>query len=128
MSEQTGRSVALTIGSAIATARTKGFTINNTVIDVTSDDDDSVQRLLDEPGQKSVEVSVSGMFDNTETGLLDLALNDSDIVETVTFAFSEGLSISGDFAITSFGITGEYNDAVTFDASFSSTEAFAKAT
>jgi len=125
MTEQVGRDVTINIGGAIATGRTKSFSINNETIDVTSDGDAAIQRLLAKPGQKSVEASISGMFDNTELTLLDLALNGTDIEQKVTFGFT-AFSVEGDFVITSFEISGEYNDAVTFSASFSSSGAFAK--
>ena len=131
MSEIIGRQVALTIGTAIATARTKSFSINNEPVDITSDTHAGVQTMLEAPGRKSVECSVSGMFDTTETGLLDLALSGTDIEQSCSFKFGSGaspLTVAGDFVITNFEITGEYEDATTFSASFNSSGAFAKAT
>jgi predicted secreted protein len=113
-------------GTDIATARTKSFTINNTVVNVSSDEDAGLQRLLDVPGEKSIEVSVEGMTDPTDTTLFDLANSGTDIVGAIVFT-SATETITGNFAITSYSDGMPYNDAITFTASFSSDGAIVRA-
>lgn len=126
--EVTGRTYTISVGGTdIATARTKSFTINNSVINVTSDVDDGLQRLLDVPGEKSIEVSVEGLIDSTDTTLFDLANSGTDIVAEIIFT-SASETITGDFAITSYNEGQPYNDAVTFSASLSSDGAIVRAT
>ncbi len=122
-----GRAYTISVdGTDVATARTKGFTINNTVVNVSSDVDSGLQRLLDVPGEKSIEVSVEGLVDPTDTTLFDLANSGTDIVGSVVFTSSTE-TITGDFAITSYNEGMPYNDAVTFSASFSSDGAIVRA-
>ena len=125
--EALGRTYTISVdGTDIATARTKSFTINNTVVNVSSDSDSGLQRLLDVPGEKSIEVSVEGLTDPTDTTLFDLANSGTDIVAAIVFT-SATETITGDFAITSYNDGMPYNDAITFTASFSSDGAIARA-
>lgn len=125
MAEQLGRKVTITIGSeARATARTKNLTINNEMVDVTSDGDDGIQRYITEPGQKAVEVSVEGMFDVDDETLPDLALS-SDLSEDIELDYGT-YTISGTFVMPSYSEGQTYNDAVTFSATFQSSGAVVK--
>lgn len=125
MAEILGRKVTITIGaSARATARTKNLTINNEMVDVTSDGDDGIQRYITEPGQKAVEVSVVGMFDVDDETLPDLALG-TDLSETVELDYGT-YTITGTFVMPSYSEGQTYNDAVTFSATFQSSGAVVK--
>lgn len=130
MAEMIGRKVTIQQGdplAAIATARTKSLTINNESIDVTSDTDDGIQRFLNEPGQKSVEISVEGMFDVADDTLPTLALS-SDLITDMEMSYGSGAySLAGDFFMTSYSEGQTYNDAVTFSATFASSGAVVKA-
>jgi len=76
-----GRDVPISIdATVIGVFRTKSMNINNEPIDVTADGDSGVQRYLDTPGQKSVEISGSAMFDSTDETLLDKAFSTDLIV------------------------------------------------
>lgn len=128
MAELTGRKVKISIGAAptqICVARTKTLTISNEMIDVTSDCDDGVQRFLEEPGQKAVEISVEGMFDQSDETLTDLALSNT-VAEDVELDFGT-YTISGRFVMPSFTNGMTYNDAATFSATFQSSGAVVKA-
>jgi predicted secreted protein len=119
--DKIGRSVTIKVGgAAVATGRTKSLTINNTLVDVTADDDDGIQKLLSVPGQKNVEVTLDGMYLSSDTTLLDLALN-SDISATVDLEYGAGLyALSGTYAMGNYSEGMPYNEAITFSASFSS--------
>ena len=125
-----GRSVSISIGgTVVATARTKSLTINNSSINVTADDDDGIQKLLDVPGEKSVDVSVDGMRLLETTDLLDLSLSATPSAEIIfTFGGSgTGYTITGQFFQNSYGESLPYNDAITFTSSYSSAGAVVKA-
>jgi predicted secreted protein len=125
MAEQLGRKVSISVGGAVvATARTKSLNINNSAINVTSDGDDGIQRILAEPGEKAVEVSVDGLA--IDATLADVALSSS---LTVAIVFDYGTyTISGNFFMGSYSESLPYNEAITFSASFSSTGAVTKVT
>jgi predicted secreted protein len=121
-----GRSVSISIGGVVvATARTKSLTINNSAINVTADDDAGIQKILDTPGEKSVEVSVDGMRLSATVDLLELSLSAAPTAEIV-FTYAT-YTITGTFFQTSYSESVPYNDAVTFSSSYSSQAAVVKA-
>lgn len=122
-----GREIPVTIdGTLIGVARTKSMTVNNEPVNVTSDGDDGIQRILAKPGEKSVEASVTFMFDSDDESLIDTALS-QDCIVPISFDFGD-YQREGDFFIASIGTTMEYNDAVSIDVSLQSTGAFIKVT
>lgn len=126
MAEELGRKVTISIGGAVkATARSKNLTINNEMIDVTSDGDDGIQRFITEPGQKAVEITVNGMFDKTDDTLPELALSNN--VSTEIILDYGTYTITGTFVMPSYSEGKEHKDAQTFDATFSSSGAVLKA-
>lgn len=127
--EFAGREVDIQIdGEVVAVCLTKTLTINNSTIDVTTDGDGGIQRLLDIPGVKSVEISVDGKADNTILGetnpLLDKALGTS-ISSTLTLDYGT-YTLSGTFMQTSYSETMATADATTFSATYSSSGAITK--
>lgn len=121
MAEILGRNMVLSKSStAIAGVRTRSFAVNNTPVDITSDDSSGWRELLVEPGDKSIEISVSGVA--TDTVLLTNALSTSDISGSYSLAWDSN-TLSGTFMVASFAQTGEYNGAVTFEATLQSSGA-----
>lgn len=127
MSEILGRKAILKMGApmtAVASVRTKGFTVDNATVDLTNDSDNGIQVLAAEAGQKSVSMSVDGLFNTTELRLMDLALS---ATPQAAFELDFGtFSINGTFSLTNFTTNGTYNDATTFSASLSSSGAVVK--
>lgn len=125
MAEILGRKVTVSVGgSVIATARTKNLTINNEAIDITSDGDDGIQRILAEPGQKSVELSLEGLYEGSS--IMDIALNGTLIQECILDY--DSYTLTGDFFLSSYSEGQPYNEAVTFSATLMSSGAVVKAT
>jgi TP901-1 family phage major tail protein len=113
-------------GTLVAGVRTKSITINGSPIDITSDDDAGVRKLLDQPGQIDVSISVSGVVVSEQ--LRTESLSASDRVQATLFQYQDGYEgspnnthgFSGDFFLASYTETGEYQGAVTFEAEFQS--------
>lgn len=127
MAELLGRKVTIAQGdtpTVIAVARTKTLNISNESVNVTSDGDDGIQRFLNEPGEKAVEVTVEGMFDSADETLIDLSLS-NDLISALEFDYTS-YTIGGDFFMTSFSQSMAYNDAITFSATFASSGAIVK--
>ena len=125
-----GRSISMTIGgSVVAEGRTKSLTINNSAINVTGDGDDGIQKILDEAGEKSVDLSYDGLRLLSDTTLLDLSLSSTPTAEIIftVGGSGTGYTLTGDFFMSSYGESVPYNEAVTFTASFSSQAAVVKA-
>lgn len=118
MAENKGRGITVNWkGANIAKVRTKSVAIANEPIDITGDTDDGWRTLLDSPGQKSVDISVSGVVTNRV--LIKDAARDA-MGGAVVMTWPDGGSMVGNFKITGYTSTGEYNGAETFEATFQS--------
>ncbi|WP_287373617.1 phage tail tube protein [Prosthecochloris sp.] len=125
MAEQLGRNLVLvkgssggTGGTAIAGVRTKGIAVNNAPVDVSSDDSSGWRKLLDTPGEKTIDFSVSGVA--TDRTALAAAVSASDVVDEWKLTWEDGADVYGDCFIASYSETGEYNGTVTFEMSLQS--------
>lgn len=126
MSGMKGRAVIIRRNNVnLAGVRTKSITINGSPVDITTDDDDGVRKLMDQPGQLDVAISVSGVMLNEQ--LISESLNTTDRVLQTHFLFAglEGsptntFGFSGDFFLASLKFNAEYQGAVTFEADFQS--------
>ena len=127
--DMAGRKVTISVGgSVVATARTKSFTVTNSTINVTADDDDGIQKLLDIPGEKAAEISVDGMRLLADTTLLDLSLAAVTQAEIVmTFPGTGGYTLTALFNQTNYSENASYQDAVSFTSSYSSAGEVVKA-
>lgn len=123
-----GRKVSISIGGVVvATARTKSFTVTNSTINVSADDDEGIQKLLEEFGEKAAELSVDGMRLKADTTLLDLALNATSTQAEMVMTVDGAYTLTGTFNQTNYSESMAYNDAVTFSSAYSSSGPLAKA-
>lgn len=109
-------------GSTVAGVRTKSVTINNEAIDVTTDDDTGYRTLLEEPGQKQIDLSVEGL--TKDDNLLQSAADGTTLIEAYTIEFPSGATITGDFRFNNLELGAEYNAAITFTAEIQSTGSY----
>lgn len=117
-----GRKVTLTIGGVGSIPiQTKGLSVNNEMIDVTSDTSSGWATALAEPGQKSIELSFSGIVEDLD--LLMSAISNTSQIYACVITYPEGSTVTGDFGFGSFSDTGEYNGAYTFEATMASSGA-----
>lgn len=124
MAEQLGRKVTVSVGGdVVATARTTSMTVNNESVNITSAGDDGVRRLMDEPGEKSVEITLDGLY--TDESLYDLAQGAS-LLTAVVLTY-ETYTLTGDFFLASYNEGQPYNEAITFSATLQSSGAVTKA-
>lgn len=112
----------LTIDWATTTlvgVRSKGYTITNDYVDVTTDDDGGWRTLLANPGLRSVEVTVSGI--SSDQVLIAEMMESTVDSETLTVQLPTTTgTLSGSFLCSSFEQTGEHDGAVEFTATFMS--------
>ena len=114
-----GRKVALTIGGVGSIATTsKGLSVNNEMIDVTNDTHDGWSTALAEPGNKSVEWSISGVVENLS--LLMSAVTNTSQLYACVLTYPDGSTVTGDFSFGSYSDTGETSDKYTFEMTLSS--------
>lgn len=119
-----GRAVTIKRGAVtpvlLAGVRTKSFSLNGEAIDITNDDDAGVRKLMQEPGELSMEISVSGITKDDVLRLEALSLTDRTSVTEFTFPGAVAGKIAGDFYISAYTETGEYKGVATFEATFMS--------
>jgi len=121
MPAEYGRAVAMTWGgSPILGVREKGVTINGEAVNVTSDEDNGIQMLLDEDAETSHEISLAGVTKDT---ILRQAKANGNIQSTVVITYPDGYTISGLFNLASYSEGIPYNEAITFQATLQSTGA-----
>lgn len=114
-----GRKILFTWnGSAIAGVREKGIAIAGEPINVSDDDSDGWRELLDEAGENTIDISLSGVL-KSEALITDWV--NGDRVRAASLTYPNGRVISGDFFLASYNETGTYNDATTFEGSLQST-------
>ena len=118
----TGRKATLTIGGVGNIAiMSKGLSVNNEMVDVTNDTSGGWATALAEPGNKSCELSVSGVVENLSL-LMSVMTNTSQIYACV-LTYPDGSTVEGDFSFGSYSDTGETSDKYTFEVSLASSGA-----
>lgn len=109
----------------IANVQSKSFSVNAEPVDVTTDDDNGWRTLLDDPGVRSLEVTVGGIADD-EAVLADImAASDLTLAMSISLPSSgtDG-TLAGTFFVTSFENNGGSSDgSVEFSATFQSSGA-----
>lgn len=108
--------------TTVAAVRTRSMTLGNEVVDITSDDDNGFRTLLAEPGNKTLDLTVEGVF--KDATMLTVAMSTSDILEAFSILFPTIGTIAGDFVVTSFEAGAAYNEAGTFSCSLQSSGTF----
>jgi len=128
MGKQIGRKAKLYLGTSFATmelaaaVRTKGYELNNAPVDASDDDSDVFRELLDEPGQKSLDISYAGLHKGNE--LILLAMSSSDCVHLAALVYEDGSAFSGNFFHATHSGGNEYNGASTFEGKLQSSGEF----
>src|SRR5262245_54107426 len=113
-----GRDVIVKLnGVAIAGVREKSVAMNKEPIDVSADDSAGWRELLKEPGQRQLDLSVSGVTKSATLRTLVFSANDDDNIQPLTLEYPDGGIIAGDFYIATYTETGTYNDSTTFESS-----------
>lgn len=113
---------ALTIkwdGVTLVGIRTRGYTITNDYVDVTTDDANGWRTLLANPGLRSMEATVSGI--SSDQILIAEIMGASITGETLTVELPTTTgTLAGTFLCSSFEQSGEHDGAVEFSATFMS--------
>lgn len=115
-----GRSLVIDWDSTtLVGVRTKGYTISNEYVDVTTDDDDGWRKLLSDPGTRSVEVTVGGLSSDQVLIAEVMKSNITGEPLTIQLPTTTG-TLAGTFLCSSFEQSGEHDGAVEFSATFMS--------
>ena len=99
----------------IAGVREKSLSWSGEPIDVTSDEDGGIRKLIEDYGQEQLSISLSGVFKD-DTTFRDIALNPgtTGLLTDITYNFADGSSITGDVLLVGYEEGAPYQDATTF--------------
>jgi len=110
-------------GTVIAGVQTKSISWAGSEVAITNDDSAGKRKLLTVPGIETLDISVSGVLEGIV--LRGLALGASGkLLTDLSFVFSNGDIITGNFFMPSYAESGTHNAAVTFTAAFHSSGAW----
>lgn len=119
----TGRRLRLKNGpiltaTAVVGARQEDVTIANGEIDVTDKDDNGYRTLMNDWGQRSIDVSVAGLL--KDDSLIEIATSSSGSVLLTEYTLEiEGIgAFEGDFYMNNLQLGAPHDNAVTFTATF----------
>lgn len=113
-------------GTVIAGIRSKSISINGSPIDITTDDDLGYRTLLEEAGEKSIDISFDGIVKDATLRDIVLGGTTSQYLTDITVEYpirsgeTTADTIAGDFFLTNVDETGTYNDSITFSAALQS--------
>lgn len=109
--------------TTLAGVRTRGLTVTNDYVDVTTDDDEGWRTLLADPGLRSLEITIGGV---TKDEILLAEIMAANVeAKALTANLPTSLTtpgtVDGDFLISSFEQTGDHDGEVEFSVTFMST-------
>lgn len=111
-------------GTVIAGARSKTVTFNNSEVDITNDDSNGFRLILDTPGIRSLDISIDGVWDDGHA-LQEPAEGGSPLLTDISIVGIDG-TITGDFFLQDYEVTGEHDGEVEFSATMLSSGEFIK--
>lgn len=109
-------------GTVLLGVRTRGYSVTNDMIDVTTDDDNGWRTLLATPGLRSLEATVGGISQNQAVLTAIMAASISGKTLIVNLPTTTG-TLTGTFFVSSYEETGEHDGAAEFTATFMSSGA-----
>lgn len=98
-------------------------TINNELIDITSNDDSGWTTLMSLPGVRNVSLSGTGVA--KDNSLLSKAMSASSISGTGTVTLAHGGTLTGTWAISEVELSASHDEYVEFSATLESSGAVA---
>jgi predicted secreted protein len=126
MAEFVGRKCTITGTSLglVGAATAKTFSVNNELVDVTSDDDSGFRKLItDAVGKRSLDISLEGIFKDGD--ILGILLGaETGMSDTFDILFPTIGTVSGDFMFASIELGAPTEEGATFSTSLQSTGAF----
>jgi len=104
--------------------RTRGLSVSAEPVDVTTDDDSGQRVLLPDPGVRSADISVGGitsdevLIGEIMSGITGRTLTGATV--NLPSSLATPGTVTGNFFVSAFEITGEHDGAVEFTATLMS--------
>lgn len=125
MAEQSGRDFTISKASTVlAGGREVGMSVDNSPVNVTDQGDSGYRSLAGFSGERTLDMSFSGVWNDDTLRDLALGAEGSLLMTDITIDFSDGGSLSGDFFLQNYEETGPYDNSVTFTATLQSSDAW----
>ena len=106
----------------------KTVSINNEMVEITSDDDAGFQTFLPQPGKRGMTVTINGVHSSEVLLAAMMAANNSIATGTVTINLPPVLAVAGDIegegVIQSLEFSGSHDSEVRFSVTIASSGAF----
>jgi predicted secreted protein len=119
MTAEYGRKVRFEWDGTTYKAREKNLTVGGEPVNITDDHDSGWQTLLEEDGEKSVTIELTGVY--KDPTLREAKINGpTQASGTLTYE-EEGKTITGTFNLGEYSEGQPYNEAITYTANFMST-------
>lgn len=117
----TGRDLVVKKNSvAIAGVQTTGLTIDNSPVNITDIADDGFRTLGDFSGERSMDLSVDGVWKDTVVEAIAYGADSGLLLTDITIDLPSGGSLAGDFFVANWTLTGTHNEAATYSATLQS--------
>lgn len=108
-------------GTTIGGGRTVGITVNGSPVNVEDQGDSGWASFLSGVMTgKTVELTIDGYEEDQVLQAIALGADSGKFMSDITFTFPGGTIISGDFVMTAYSESGQFEDGQTFTATFSS--------
>ena len=109
--------------TAIAAVRTTGISVDNSPVDITSNDDAGFRTLGGFSGVRSMDITLEGVWSDTVVSDLAYGADSGLLLTDVTIEDGQD-TISGDFFLASFERSGSHDGEVTYSATLQSSGAW----
>lgn len=100
--------------------RSRSISINNEHVDITTDDDSGWRTLLEDPGVRSVEVTIGGIVSDEVllAEVMQASITGESLEATLPTSLSTAGTLSGTFFVQPYETSGDHDGAVEFSATF----------
>lgn len=108
--------------TTLAGVKSRTLTVNNEHVDITTDDDSGWRTLLDDPGVRSLEVSIEGIVSDEVllAEVMGANITGQTLEATLPTALSTAGTLSGNFKVTSYESSADHDGACEFSVTFAS--------
>lgn len=116
-----GRDLTISKDSTvIAGLRETSISVDNSPVNVTSKDDGGYRKLANFAGERTLDISASGVWKDDVIRDVALGADSGLLMSDITIEFADGGSVSGDFYLQNFEEAGTHDGEVTYNSTLQS--------
>lgn len=107
-------------GTSVGDCRTHSLRLNNEMVDITNKSSAGYRTLLASAGTQSIQITFGGVMTNDSGFETFQGYAFAGSINAHAMGWADGDTLEGNFQVTSYEITGEYNGEQTFTATLES--------